>query len=60
MDIKIFKWILNILIVPLMTICLSMIINGDIIGIILFIISIFMDIIINVNNKDKRHENRFN
>ena len=43
-----------------MTICLSMIINGDIIGIILFIISIFMDIIINVNNKDKRHENRFN
>ena len=37
-----------------------MIINGDIIGIILFIISIFMDIIINVNNKDKRHENRFN
>ena len=60
MDINIFKWILNLLLIPLMAISFSMLIDGDIIGIILFIISIFMDIIINVNNKDKRHENRFN
>lgn len=52
MDIKIFKWILNILIVPLMTICLSMIINGNIIvGIILFIELILMSAIINSNDK---------
>ena len=51
MDIKIFKWILNILIVPLMTICLSMIVDGNIIGIILFIELIFMSIIINGDNK---------
>ena len=36
MDIKIFKIILNILIIPLMTISLSMTIDGNIIGIILY------------------------
>nr|DAJ58221.1 MAG TPA: hypothetical protein [Crassvirales sp.] len=51
MDIKIFKWVLKILIVPLMTICLSMIIDGNIIGIILFIELIFMSAIINGDNK---------
>lgn len=51
MDIKIFKWILNILIVPFMTICLSMIIDGDIIGIILFVELILMSAIINSDNK---------
>lgn len=51
MDIKIVKWVLNILIVPLMTICLSMIIDGNIIGIILFIELIFMSAIINSDNK---------
>lgn len=52
MDIKIFKWALNILIVPLMIICLSMIVDGNIIiGIILFIELIFMSAIINGDNK---------
>ena len=52
MNIKIFKWILNILIIPFMTICLSMIIDGNtIIGIILFIELIFMSAIINGDNK---------
>ena len=52
MDIKIFKWLLNILIIPFMTICLSMIIDGNIIiGIILFIELIFMSAIINSNDK---------
>ena len=52
MNIKIFKWILNLLIIPFMTICLSMIIDGNIIiGIILFIELIFMSIIINGDNK---------
>mgnify|MGYP003590396183 CR=1 FL=1 len=52
MDIKIFKWILNLLIIPFMTICLSMIIDGNIIiGIILFIELIFMSAIINSNDK---------
>ena len=52
MDIKIFKWVLNILIIPFMTICLSMIINGNIIiGIIFFIVSILMSVIINSNDK---------
>lgn len=60
MNINIFKWILNLLLIPLMAISFSMLIDGDIIGIILFIVSIFMDIIINVDNKDKRHEHRFN
>ena len=60
MNINIFKWILNLLLIPLMAISFSMLIDGNIIGIILFIVSIFMDIIINVDNKDKRHEDRFN
>ena len=52
MDIKIFKRLLNILIIPFMTICLSMIIDGNIIiGIILFIELIFMSAIINSNDK---------
>lgn len=52
MNIKIFKWVLNILIIPFMTICLSMIINGNIIvGITLFIELIFMSAIINGDNK---------
>ena len=51
MNIKIFKWILNILIIPFMTICLAMIIDGNIIGIILFIELIFMSAIINGDNK---------
>ena len=52
MDIKIFKWILNILIIPFMSICLSMIIDGNIIiGIIFFIELIFMSAIINSDNK---------
>ena len=52
MNIKIFKWILNILIVPFMTICLSMIVDGNIIvGITLFIELIFMSAIINSNDK---------
>lgn len=52
MDIKIFKWILKLLIIPFMTICLSMIIDGNIIiGIILFIELIFMSVIINGDNK---------
>nr|DAI06454.1 MAG TPA: hypothetical protein [Crassvirales sp.] len=51
MRINILKWILNILIVPLMTICLSMIVYGNIIGIIFFIELIFMSAIINGDNK---------
>ena len=52
MDIKVLKIILNILIVPFMTICLSMIIDGNIIiDIILFIELIFMSAIINGDNK---------
>lgn len=52
MDIKLLKLILNILIIPFMTICLSMIIDGNIIiGIILFIELIFMSAIINGDNK---------
>lgn len=60
MNINIFKWILNLLLIPLMAISFSMLIDGDIVGIILFIVSIFMDIIINIDNKDKRYEDRFN
>ena len=51
MEIKLFKLILNILIVPLMVVSISMIINGNIIGIIFFIVSILMSIIINSNDK---------
>ena len=60
MNINIFKWILNLLLIPVMGISFAMLIDGNIIGIILFIVSIFMDIIINVDDKDKRHEDRFN
>ena len=51
MEIKLFKLILNILIIPLMVISLSMIVNGNIIGIIFFIVSILMSVIINGDNK---------
>ena len=52
MEIKLFKLILNILIIPLMVVSLSMIVNGNIIGIIFFIVSILMSVIINSNDKD--------
>ena len=51
MEIKLFKLILNILIIPLMVVSLSMIANGNIIGIIFFIVSILMSVIINSNDK---------
>ena len=51
MEIKLFKLILNILIIPLMVVSLSMIINGNVIGIIFFIVSILMSVIINSNDK---------
>ena len=51
MEIKLFKLILNILIIPLMVVSLSMIINGNINGIIFFIVSILMSVIINGDNK---------
>ena len=51
MEIKLFKLILNILIIPLIVVSLSMIINGNIIGIIFFIVSILMSVIINSNDK---------
>ena len=51
MEIKLFKLILNILIIPLMVVSLSMIVNGNIIGIIFFIVSILMSVIINSNDK---------
>ena len=51
MEIKLFKLILNILIIPLMVVSLSMIINGNVIGIIFFIESILMSVIINSNDK---------
>ena len=52
MEIKLFKLILNILIVPLMVVSLSMIINGNIIDIMFFIVSILMSAIINSNDKN--------
>ena len=52
MEIKLFKLILNILIVLLMVVSLSIIANGNIIGIIFFIVSILMSVIINSNDKD--------
>ena len=52
MEIKLFKLILNILIIPLMVVSLSMIVNGNIIGSIFFIVSILMSVIINSNDKD--------
>ena len=51
MEIKLFKLILNILIIPLMVVSLSMIVNGNIIGSIFFIVSILMSVIINSNDK---------
>ena len=51
MEIKLFKLILNVLIIPLMVVSLSMIINGNIIGSIFFIVSILMSVIINGDNK---------
>ena len=51
MEIKLFKLILNILIIPLMVVSLSMIINGNVIGSIFFIVSILMSVIINGDNK---------
>ena len=51
MEIKLFKLILNILIIPLMVVSLSMIVNGNIIGSIFFIVSILMSVIINGDNK---------
>ena len=53
MEIKLFKLILNILIVLLMVVSLSMIANGNIIGYILFIVSVLMSIIINGDDKHK-------
>ena len=49
MEIKLFKLILNILIILLMVVSISMIVNGNIIGIIFFIVSILMSVIINSN-----------
>lgn len=51
MEIKLFKLILNILIIPLMVVSISMIINGNIIGTIFFIVSILMSAIINGDDK---------
>ena len=51
MEIKLFKLILNILIIPLMVVSISMIVNGNIIGITFFIVSILMSLIINSNDK---------
>ena len=51
MEIKLFKLILNILIIPLMVVSISMIVNGNIIGITFFIVSILMSVIINSNDK---------
>ena len=53
MKIKIFKLILNLLIIPLMIISFSMITNGNIVGYILFIILILMSVIINGDDKHK-------
>ena len=52
MEIKLFKLILNILIIPLMVVSISMIVNGNVIGIMFFIVSILMSVIINSNDKD--------
>ena len=51
MELKLFKLILNILIIPLMVVSISMIVNGNIIGTIFFIVSILMSVIINSNDK---------
>ena len=59
MNLDLFKLILNLLIIPLMVICLSMIANGNIVGYILFIVLILMSIIINGDDKHKWYELRF-
>ena len=51
MELKLFKLILNLLIIPLMVVSISMIVNGNIIGITFFIVSILMSVIINSNDK---------
>ena len=51
MNLDLFKLILNLLIIPLMVVSLSMITNGNIIGITFFIVSILMSVIINGDNK---------
>ena len=51
MELKLFKLILNLLIIPLMVVSISMIVNGNIIGTIFFIVSILMSAIINSNDK---------
>ena len=51
MELKLFKLILNILIIPLMVVSISMIANDNIVGYILFIVSILMSVIINSNDK---------
>ena len=53
MKIKIFKLILNLLIILLMIISFSMITNGNIVGYILFIVLILMTVIINGDDKHK-------
>ncbi len=51
MNIKIFKWVLNILIILSMVVSFSMITDGNIIGYILFIVLILISTIINGDNK---------
>ena len=51
MDIKIFKLILNILIVSSMVVSFSMIADGNIVGYMLFIVLILISVIINSNDK---------
>ena len=60
MEIKLFKLVLNLLIIPLMVISILIIINGNIIGTIFFIVSILMSVIINNNDKHNWYEHRFN
>ena len=59
MNLDLFKLILNLLIIPLMVVSFSMITNGNIVGYILFIVSILMSIIINGDDKHKWYELRF-
>ena len=59
MKLDLFKLILNLLIIPLMIICFSMITNGNIVGYILFIVLIIMSVIINGDDKHKWYELRF-
>ena len=59
MNLDLFKLILNLLIIPLMVICFSMITNGNIVGYILFIVLILMSVIINGDDKHKWYEHGF-